>query len=356
MNKKNAVILFGGSSTEHEISIETAANIISYMPEEKYNVIPVYITREGKWLMYDGHAVNIKNLHWERLGTRAFIGPDRVARGLYRIVGDKVKILPVDVVFPALHGKYGEDGSVQGLLELSGIPYVGSGVLASAVSMDKTYMKLVAESLKINQTGYYVLYKDVEYKLPRLKYPLFVKPSGLGSSVGVSKANNKKELDKAIETAFCYDDKVIVEKAVAGREFECAVLGGPGGVKVSGVAEILPAAEFYDYDSKYNDANTVTVIPADIPEETEQTIRDISALIFEGVNGSGLARVDFFVSDKTGKVVFNEINTMPGFTAISMYPKLWEKAGLKYPDLIDELVRLAEETNQNAYSEHPEGA
>ena len=192
MNKKNAVILFGGSSTEHEISIETAANIISYMPEEKYNVIPVYITREGKWLMYDGHAGNIKNLHWERLGTRAFIGPDRVARGLYRIVGDKVKILPVDVVFPALHGKYGEDGCVQGLLELSGIPYVGGGVLASAVSMDKTYMKIVAENLKINQTSYYVLYKDVEYKPPRLKYPLFVNRRGWVRPWGFRRRTIKK--------------------------------------------------------------------------------------------------------------------------------------------------------------------
>jgi len=343
MNKKNAVILFGGSPTEHEVSIETAANIISYMSEEKYNIIPVYITREGKWLMYDGHAGNIRNLHWERMGTQAFISPDRVARGLCRIVGDKVKILPVDVVFPALHGKYGEDGAMQGLLELSGIPYVGSGVLASAVSMDKTYMKIIAETLKMEQTPYRVLRRGETRSPLRMKYPLFVKPAGFGSSVGVSKVRNKKELDAAMELAFGFDDKLIIERAVAGREFECAVLGGLGDGKASGVAEIIPAAEFYDYDSKYNDAGTVTVIPADIPEEIETAIRELSVRIFNGVSGSGLARVDFFVSEETGRVVFNEINTMPGFTAISMYPQLWAKAGLRYGDLIDELISIAEQ-------------
>jgi len=342
MNRKNVVILFGGRSTEHEISLDTAANIISNMSEEKYNIIPVYITREGKWLMYDGYAGNIKNLHWERLGTQAFLSPDRVSRGLCRIVGDKVKLIPVDIVIPALHGRYGEDGCVQGLLELSGIPYVGCGVLSSAVSMDKTYTKLIAASLGIEQAKYYTLARGGDKKLPRMNYPLFVKPARSGSSVGVSKAKNKKELDEGIGAAFKYDDKVIVEKSVEGREFECSVLGRGPDAKASRVAEIVPAGEFYDYDSKYNDAGTVTVVPADIPEEIEAEIRGIAIKIFAGVGGRGLSRVDFFLSRKTERVVLNEINTMPGFTSISMYPRLWQNAGVSYPELIDELIGIAE--------------
>jgi len=348
MNKKNIVILFGGFSTEHEISIETASNIISNMPEENYNIIPVYITREGKWLMYDGHAENIKNMHWERLGTQAFLSPDRVKKGLYRIVGDKVKLIPVDVVIPALHGKYGEDGTVQGLLELSGIPYIGCGVLASAVSMDKTYAKIVAKSLNIEQTKHVVFYRNKKIKAPRMGYPLFVKPARSGSSIGTSKAKDIKELHAAIDNAFQYDDKIIVEKAVEGRELECSVLGSAAAgveVKASRVAEIIPAGEFYDYDAKYSDAGTVTVVPADIPEETERQIREISIKIFNAVGGSGLSRVDFFLCEKTGRVVFNEINTMPGFTSISMYPRLWQNAGISYPELIDELIRIAEMKN-----------
>ena len=343
MNKKNIAVLFGGRSAEHEISIETASNIISNMSEEKYNIIPAYITREGKWLMYDGHAGNIKNLHWERLGTQAFLSPDSVARGLCRIVGDKMKLIPIDVVIPALHGRFGEDGTVQGLLELSGIPYVGCGVLASAVSMDKTYMKLIARTLNIEHAKYYSLSRGEKITRQRMTYPLFVKPANGGSSIGISKVNTKKELDAAIEDAFQYDDKVVVEKSVEGREFECSVLGsGPDDAKASRVAEIIPAAEFYDYRSKYDDAGTVTVVPADIPEEAENEIRDISVKIFNGVGGCGLSRVDFFICKNTGRVVFNEINTMPGFTSISMYPRLWQNAGLSYPDLIDELIRIAE--------------
>jgi len=342
MNKKNVAILFGGYSPEHEVSIATAANIISYMPEEKYNIIPVYITREGKWLMYDGHIDNIKNLHWERLGVQAFFTPDRVMRGLCRIVGDKVKLIPVDVVFPALHGRYGEDGTVQGLFEMSGIPYVGGGVLASAVSMDKEYMKIVAKNLNMNQARYVVLTRHDLNKIPKMGYPMFVKPANGGSSVGVSKAKNKKELDMAIEAAFVYDSRIIIEKAVPGREFECSVLGsGKRDARASGIGEVIPGGEFYDYDSKYNDNGTRLIVKADIPEETENEMRGLAVKIFNGVNGSGLARVDFFICENTGEIVFNEINTMPGFTSVSMYPRLWESAGIQGPELIDTLIELA---------------
>jgi len=343
MNKKNVAVLFGGYSNEHEVSVETAYNIISNMSEEKYNVIPVCITREGKWLMYDGHASNIKNLHWEKLGTQAFLSPDRVNRGLCRIVGDKVKIIPVDVVIPALHGKMGEDGTVQGLLELSGIPYTGCGVLASAVSMDKSFANIIAKKLNIEQPKYVVLRAGEKLKVPRFGFPMFVKPARSGSSVGTSKAKNKKELIAAVEEAFRYDDKVLIEKAINGRELECSVLGmGPGDAKASRVAEIIPANEFYDYESKYKNIGTVTVVPADIPIEAEEKIREIAVKIFNAVEGSGLSRVDFFLCNETGKVYLNEINTMPGFTAISMYPALWREAGIDYPDLIDILINFAE--------------
>ena len=342
MNKKNVVILFGGISPEHEISIASAQNIISFMSEEKYNIIPVYITREGKWLMYDGHIDNIKNLHWERLGTQAFFSPDRVYKGLCRIVGDKIRLIPVDVIFPALHGKFGEDGTVQGLFELSGTPYVGSGVLASAVSMDKEHMKIIAKNLNMNQAKYWVFNKETANKIPRLGYPLFVKPANGGSSVGVSKVKSKAELDEAINTAFLYDNKIIIEKAIDGREFECSVLGsGNGDTRASGIGEVVPAAEFYDFDSKYNDNGTKLYDKADIPEELENKMRELAVKIFDGVNGSGLARVDFLLCDKTGEVVFNEINTMPGFTSVSLYPRLWEKAGVKPSELIDMLIEAA---------------
>ena len=349
MIKKNVLVLFGGCSPEHEVSKVSAYTIIANIPEEKYNVYPVYITKEGKWLLYDGSIDNLRNVPWEKFGTSAMLSPDRVNRGLLRIVGDKVKYIPVDVVFPVLHGENGEDGTVQGLFELSGIPYVGCGVLSSAICMDKTFAKIAARDIGLRQAEYTVIHTwdqdniaaAIKRVQTRIKYPCFVKPANAGSSIGISKAANKKALLEAIEKAALIDRKVIIEKAVAGRELECAVLGCQDSVQASVTGEILPAAEFYDYDAKYNNSESKTVVPADIPEETSEEIRRCSIEMFRAVDGRGLARVDFFLEEETNRVIFNEINTIPGFTSISMYPKLWQASGLPLPELIDRLIEIA---------------
>ncbi|MDR1558180.1 MAG: D-alanine--D-alanine ligase [Clostridiales bacterium] len=349
MNKKNVLVLFGGCSPEHEVSKVSAYTIIANIPEEKYNVYPVYITREGKWLLYDGSIDNLRNVPWEKFGTSAVLSPDRVNRGLLRIVGDKVKYIPVDVVFPVLHGANGEDGTVQGLFELSGLPYVGCGVLSSALCMDKSFAKIVARDIGLRQAEYTLIHtwdqdsvdaavKRVQHKI---KYPCFVKPANAGSSVGINKAANKKELLESIEMAAQIDSKVIIERAVAGRELECAVLGYQENVQASVVGEILPAAEFYDYDAKYNNSESKTVAPADIPEEAAQEIRRRAVDLFRAADCRGLARVDFFMENETNNVILNEINTMPGFTSISMYPTLWRASGMSLPDLIDRLIEIA---------------
>ena len=349
MNKKNVLVLFGGCSPEHEVSKVSAYTIIANIPEEKYNVYPVYITKEGKWLLYDGSIDNLRNVPWEKFGTSAVLSPDRVNRGLLRIVGDRVKYIPVDVVFPALHGENGEDGTIQGLFDLCGLPYIGCGVLSSAICMDKSFAKIVARDIGLRQTEYTVVLAwdqdsidaSVKKVQSKIKYPCFVKPANAGSSVGISRVSNKKELLEAIELAAHIDDKIIIEKAVAGRELECAVLGYRDNVEASVVGEILPAAEFYDYDAKYNNSDSKTIAPADIPEEISEEIRRHAINIFRAVDGRGLARVDFFLENETNRVVFNEINTMPGFTSISMYPKLWRESGLPLPELIDKLIEIA---------------
>ena len=349
MNKKNILILFGGCSPEHDISRKSAMAIISSLSEDKYNIIPVYITPEGKWLLYDGAIDNLRSVSWEKYGTNAVLSPDRINRGLLRIVGEKVKNIPVDVIFPVLHGPMGEDGTVQGLFELSGIPYVGCGVAASAVSMDKTLTKTLAEKAGLVQapyTWFNTWDKDgaaAVIKKIRSKpgYPCFVKPASAGSSVGISKASNKKELDAAIAAASKVDEKIVIEKAVNGRELECALLGAKDGIFASGVGEILPAGDFYSFDAKYNNAESKTIVKADIPDDTARLIRNSAVTAFRAVNGTSLARVDFFLENGTNRVIFNEINTMPGFTPISMYPMLWQAEGISMPELCDRLICLA---------------
>ena len=253
------------------------------------------------------------------------------------------------MVVPVLHGAWGEDGTIQGLLEMAQIPYVGCGVLASAVSMDKVFTKLIAKSVRIPQAKYLWVYKyDLTEKREKimdqvekkLGYPCFVKPSNAGSSVGISKAKNRDQLSAALDYAAGYDRKVIVEEAIDAREFECAVLGNEE-IMVSGMGEVLSAAEFYDYDAKYNNNESRTVIPAEIEEQKAEEMRRIARKIYRAVDGSGLARVDFFVDKHTGKVLFNELNTMPGFTPISMYPMLWEAAGMSNRELMDRFIELA---------------
>ncbi|HIT72306.1 D-alanine--D-alanine ligase A [Tyzzerella sp. An114] len=349
MNKKTVAVLFGGQSSEHSVSLVSATTIISNMDSEKYFIIPVGITKEGKWLIYNGPVENIKNGDWEKYGTPAVLSPDAGMKGIIKIVGDKAKIIPVDVVFPVLHGAWGEDGTIQGLLELAKIPYVGCGVLASSVSMDKVYTKIICKDAGIPQANYtWVFASDIEKEdtLKRIEkeigYPLFIKPSNAGSSVGISKATNRDELLKGLKEAARYDRKIVIEEFVNGRELECAVLGNED-IKVTRVGEILSAAdaEFYDFDAKYNNPDSKTVIPAPIPAEKEEEIRSLAKKVFKAVDGSGISRIDFFMDRESEKIIFNELNTLPGFTSISMYPMLWEEAGLPKKELIDELIELA---------------
>lgn len=348
MNKLNLVILFGGQSSEHVVSCMSVQNVAANIDTEKYNMILVGITEDGHWLKVDS-TEEIKNDTWREHGVSAVLSPDAREKCLLVMEGGKAEKIPVDVVFPVLHGLYGEDGTVQGILELAKIPYVGCGVLASAVSMDKLSAKVIVNSLGIRQAAYVAVFKeemeDMEKIVSRvedaLPYPVFVKPSNAGSSRGVSRANNRKELITGLKEAAGHDRRILVEEMIVGHEVECSVYGGGAEeVKASGVGEILAVAEFYDFDAKYYNAESKTVVDPTLPGNAVETIREAAVKIFKGVDGYGLARVDFFV-EEDGSVVFNEINTLPGFTAISMYPVLWEARGISKPQLVDALITHA---------------
>lgn len=353
MNKKTAVILFGGQSSEHLVSCMSVVNVVNHINREKYNLVLIGITEEGKWIKTDSLEA-IQDGTWRNGQITAIISPDATMGGVILLDGARTEMIKVDVVFPVLHGLYGEDGTVQGLLELAGIPYVGCGVLASSVSMDKLYTKILVDNLGVGQAAYVPVMRhdleDMEEVIQKVEdkfsYPVFVKPSNAGSSKGVSRANNQKELILALIEAAKHDRKILVEEMVVGREIECAVFGG-GTVPVesSGVGEILAAAEFYDFDAKYNNSDSKTVVNPDLPAGAAEKVKEDARAIFQAVDGFGLARVDFFVKED-GSVVFNEINTMPGFTAISMYPMLWEAAGVNKDQLVDRLLEHALSRNE----------
>lgn len=353
MEKKTIAVIFGGASSEHEVSCMSACTVISAIDEKKYDIFLIGITKDGRWLYVDD-VKYLKDGSWTQSDVTAELSPDAGKKCAILTSPDgEVEDVFIDVCFPVLHGKFGEDGTIQGLFELAGIPYVGSGVLASAVSMDKFFTKMIADHIGVHQAkfvglrdyeflddeaGMEACVKRVEAEIP---YPVFVKPSNAGSSCGVSKAADRESLKKALITASKVDSKVLCEEFIKGREVECAVLGGGrAGAEASGVGEILAAADFYDYDAKYNDPDSVTVTDPEMPEETRQEIRDKAVKIFNAVDGYGLARVDFFIKED-GTVIFNEINTMPGFTSISMYPMLWEAAGLSKKALVQRLIDLA---------------
>ena len=349
VNKLTVAVIFGGQSSEHEVSRVSASSIISNLDSEKYYVIPVGITKSGKWMIYNGPIENIKNGEWEKFGTPAILSPDASQKGLLKLVGDKAKLIPIDLAFPVLHGKYGEDGTIQGLFELAQIPYVGNGVLSSSVSMDKAFTKIIAKNAKITQAKYVEVHsedfnkiKSIATKIEKkLVYPCFVKPANAGSSVGITKAHNKDELIEGLKLAAVHDRKIVVEEGIVGREIECAVLGNGDNISASCVGEIFAAAEFYDYDAKYNNSASKTVVPAEISKEKQDEIRKTAIKVFKAVDGSGLARVDFFVEKDTERVIFNELNTLPGFTPISMYSMLWNACGKPMNVLLDELIDLA---------------
>jgi D-alanine-D-alanine ligase len=348
---KNVLVLFGGCSPEHDISKESVLSVLNAL--NGHTVIPVYITRAGKWFMYDGKLDNISAVNWEKFGTPAILSPDRVNRGLLRIAAERIKAVPVDVVFPVLHGTNGEDGTIQGLCELADIPYVGCNVTASAVAMDKAVMKLAVKGLKIPQAEFLVfdtdeLNADIKAVLNKIRYklgyPCFVKPSKGGSSIGISKANDRKELMRALQTASEFSSRIVAEKFVKGREIEVGVLGTGMSAKASVPGEVLSAGEFYDFDAKYQNPKSQTIVPAELPEKTVAELQKYALEIFRAIGGSGLSRVDFFVDEKN-RVIFNEINTVPGFTPISMYTKMWEASGIPRQVLFQKLIETALERN-----------
>lgn len=351
--KQNICVLFGGVSPEHEVSLRSAESILHHMNPDTYNVYPVGITKEGKWIYFAGSDWSMLPAGtWQDCpgNCPAVISP-AWGQGLLLWKDTGLETVHIDCVFPVLHGENGEDGSIQGLMQVAGIPCVGPGVAASASSMDKTITKLLVGETGVRQANWYLARREsIETDLNRLvrdieqggEYPLFVKPSGTGSSVGVSKVRNTDELKTALKLAAKYDSKVLVEEFIAGHEVEVAVLGN-GDPIASVVGEIIAGAEFYDYEAKYHSTASRTEIPADLPENVAEELRRAAVTVYQAMGCRGLSRVDFFVTYEGSQVVFNEINTLPGFTSISMYPKLFEAAGIPYDKLIDELIRLAME-------------
>ena len=349
--KKNICVLFGGKSSEFYVSCNSAKTIITNISTEKYNVIPVGITPEGDWFCYEDSIDLLPDAKWlgsEKKHPAAFLTNSKFP-GLTVFRGGSIEQIPVNAVFPVLHGKNGEDGTVQGLLDMLEIPYVGCGLLSSAISMDKSYTKIAVNTLGIKQAPYVLLTSkqsaekqkaNMERAERELGYPMFVKPCKAGSSCGVSKAKNKAGLEQAVNEALKFDNKVLIEKAIVGRELECAVLDAEELVP-SRVGEIIVTAEFYSYDAKYADATSRTDTDPDLPEGVVERIQDAACRIFRMLDCRGLSRVDFFLEKDTGDVVFNEINTLPGFTNISMYPMLMDKVGYPLPELVEKLIETA---------------
>ena len=353
MAKLNVCVLFGGMSPEHDVSLRSAESVLNNMDTEKYNIFPVGIGKDGDWILYGSTDYSkLPTGQWLNCpeNRRAAISPIR-GQGLLIFEGDNVIREMIEVVFPVLHGENGEDGSVQGLLQLAGIPFVGPHVAASAVSMDKTLTKLVADNAGVKQAAWQLVRASevrshMEQIVTRLEgkftYPMFVKPAGTGSSVGVSKAPDREGLIRALTHAAQFDTKILVEEFIHGREVEVAVMGNESPV-ASVCGEIDSGADFYDYDAKYVTDTSVAYIPARIPADVEEFVREEAVKIYSAIGCQGLSRVDFFVTYEDNRVVFNEINTLPGFTSISMYPKLFAASGIPYSQLIDNLLKLAQE-------------
>lgn len=346
--KKKVLVVFGGQSSEHIVSCMSASNVIDQINRNTYEVILIGITEEGQWLLVDS-VEQIRDNTWRENKIQAVISPDASEKCVLILDGTETKKERIDVVFPVLHGLYGEDGTIQGLLELAKIPYVGCGVLASAVSMDKLYTKIVAGNLGIHQADYVSVMRedlsDMETVVKKVEekfsYPVFIKPSNAGSSRGVSKASTREELEKGLSEAAEHDRKILVEETIIGHEIECAVFGGgKEEILISGVGEILAASEFYDFEAKYYNAESKTVLNPVLPFDAVEKVRQTALEVFKAVDGYGLSRVDFFVTEQ-GEVVFNEINTMPGFTAISMYPMLFEEAGISKCQMVSNLIEHA---------------
>lgn len=339
-------LLYGGKSAEHEVSLQTALAVINALDFEKFEIYPIYITKEGEWKKGPLLTSPPEAVESLQFADGEPLPPIALADTMFKADNGK----QFDIIFPLLHGPNGEDGTVQGLLEILNLPYVGNGVLASSAGMDKVIMKNIFAQAGLSQVDY-VSFLCYEWEADRegaytkteeeIGYPCFVKPANLGSSVGINKCKNREELVQAFEEAFQYDRKIIVEEGVTAREIEIAVLGNDN-PKCSVAGEIIPKVEFYDYKAKYEDGSTALIIPAEITEDEYNQLKEMAITAFKALDCSGLVRADFFLT-KDGKAYINEVNTMPGFTPVSMFPLLWKHTGLAYPDLIEELVRLGME-------------
>ena len=347
MRKINVGIIFGGMSTEHDVSVKSGQSVVEHLNDSKYNIFPIYIDKDGKWYEYKT--------------IKATSDEEDISIKVYnrKEINNIIKYLKeLDVVFPVLHGLYGEDGTIQGMLELLKIPYVGCKVLASKLAMDKVYTKIILDRAGIKQAKYmYIKNCGKEYKIVEkdfeenkfcideicikvennLKLPVFIKPANYGSSIGITKANTIEEVKKGIEEAAKLDNKIVLEENICGKEIECAVLGNDE-IFASYTGQIIPEEDFYTYDAKYKNADSKLIIPSGI--QCEKEVQKLAIKAFRAIDGKGLARVDFFVTDEN-EIYLNEINTMPGFTSISMYPKLWEASGIGYGELLDRLIELA---------------
>lgn len=347
MNKIKLGVVFGGMSSENEVSLKSGLHVLNNLNKEKYYIYPIYIDKSGTWYEYKEQInpnINIKDI-----------------KNIEKIDSLEKYLKNLDKIFPVLHGLYGEDGTIQGLFEMMKIPYVGCGVLASSVGMDKVYSKIIFKNAGFNQAPYcYIRKINDEYKfidknfneeeydlekvadriLEEVKFPMFVKPSNSGSSVGVNKAENMEELKKCIFEASKYDSKILVEKGIDAKEVECAVIGNQDEIITSCVGEIISAEDFYSFDAKYKIKESKTLIPADISKDESNKIRELAKKAFKCIDGKGLSRVDFFIERNSGEIYINEINTLPGFTEISMFPKLFKEVGIEYSDLLDKLIEL----------------
>ena len=364
--KKKIALIFGGQSSEHDVSCVSATTVAGALDRDKYDITFIGITRDGHWILVEDERT-ISGREWEQEYVnasddaksevlsrlpRAIISPD-TAHSLIIRRGNEFSVETIDVAFPVLHGLYGEDGTIQGLFEMAHIPYVGCGHLASAITMDKFFTKVIADSIGVDQAGF-VGVRDFEVKEDKIEetvkrieaereYPMFVKPSCAGSSMGITKAHDRDELIKGLKIAADNDSKILVEETINGREIECAVFGYGGNAFASGVGEIVAAAEFYDFDAKYNNEESKTIIGPELPEGKAEEIRKKAVAIYRACDCFGLARVDFFLEKGTDRVVFNEINTIPGHTSISMYPMLMEAAGHPMSEYLDRLIEMADE-------------
>lgn len=350
--KRKICVLFGGESTEHEVSLRSAYSVLQNLDKTLYDIITVGIARDGKWYLYEGDYDKIPTDNWysDNLKNVSIMHGSKESCLIATNNDGTYSKIYFDVAFPVLHGMNGEDGTVQGLFELGNIKYAGVGIITSSVGMDKTFTKIIFKYAGIPQADWVVIAKhelnEIEEKISQIEnklgYPVFIKPANAGSSIGIGKAKNKNELIAAINEAFKFDRKILVEEFLTGHEVECAVLGNRGNVRASCVGEIVAAQEFYTYDAKYSsDSKSELYIPAKLTEDYSKKVRDYAIKAFEALDGKGLSRVDFFVDEEKDKVCINEINTLPGFTSISMYPKLFEASGIPYKDLLNKIIDIA---------------